>query len=324
MTSTGEPSPVDRLRFPEPVAIREVWQREDYDFTPWLAENLQALDLLQLGRLELVGKEVTLPGTGRALDIQARTPTGAVVAIENQFGKADHDHLTRGLAYSVGLQAAALVVVAEEHLGEFRAVASYLNHVAETSASDDVIRVYLVEVSVEAVGEYLVPRFQLVESPNEWLKAVSESGGSSGHATIDEFLSACKPEAAGAFREVIEWWTAQTGGSARYGATLSMTLDRPHPKRSRPLSHMLLNANGTYTIQRGFLRDAEIVGPDRLDAFDVMVRREFPDLGWTGKQYFLNSTRPPTLASVQEYWHWIVNETDTRLAGAAVDMTFGS
>ena len=41
---------------PEQVALREVWQREDSDFTPWLAENLDYLDDLGLGELTLLDK----------------------------------------------------------------------------------------------------------------------------------------------------------------------------------------------------------------------------------------------------------------------------
>ena len=79
-----------------------------------------------------------------ALDILARQPTGELVAIENQFGKLNHDHLTRGLAYAVGLRAPTLVLVSEEHMNEFRAVASYLNSLAERSEGDVRIGVYLV------------------------------------------------------------------------------------------------------------------------------------------------------------------------------------
>ena len=52
--------------------------------------------------------------------------------IENQCGRADHDHLTRGLAYAVAPpRARGLVVIAEQHRDEFRAVAEYLNDLAD-------------------------------------------------------------------------------------------------------------------------------------------------------------------------------------------------
>ena len=47
------------------------------------------------------------------------------IAIENQYGVADRDHLTRGLAYAVAVAARGLVVVAEHHRDEFVSVAVY-------------------------------------------------------------------------------------------------------------------------------------------------------------------------------------------------------
>ena len=92
------------IRKPEPVAIRDLWPSEPADFTPWLAKNLEELDVLKIGSLSLIDTEISIPGTGRALDILAETSEG-LVAIENQYSMADHDHLTRGLAYAIGLEA---------------------------------------------------------------------------------------------------------------------------------------------------------------------------------------------------------------------------
>jgi hypothetical protein len=83
------------------------------DFTPWLADHLEFLDDLGMGRLDLLGVEVQLPGLGRSLDVLAQTADGHRVAIENQYNGVDHDHLTRGLAYAVGHEARALVVIAQ-------------------------------------------------------------------------------------------------------------------------------------------------------------------------------------------------------------------
>jgi hypothetical protein len=305
-----ESSPLQRLRFPLPVPIREVWPSEALDFTPWLAANLQVLDVLQLGRLECVGQEVAIPGTGRALDILARAPTGDVVAIENQYGKADHDHLTRGLAYSVGLNARALVVVAEAHLGEFRAVAGYLNRLAEQASDEQGVGVFLVEIEVEAIEEYLVPRFRILEAPNEFLHRAAGLQPPPAIAGPDEFLAASAESARSSFKSVIDWWTSHDVGSARFGSQYSASLDRPHPLRpSRPLSHMLLNTNGTFTVQRGYLREAGLVTDEEVGDFDDMLRKAFPSLTWSGKQYFVGSTTPPPIAGVELYWKWLENHS---------------
>src|SRR3954454_17975536 len=92
---TSEPRPIDLIVRPEAAAVRSVWVGEATDFTPWLKDNLDWLDVLGLGPLELVGVEVPIPDVGRTLDILARTPANIPVAIENQFRKPDHDPLTR-------------------------------------------------------------------------------------------------------------------------------------------------------------------------------------------------------------------------------------
>jgi hypothetical protein len=85
-----------------------------------LAEQLDAVgsaigvDIASLGQ-----SEVQTAG-GRRIDIVAQGADGSEFVIENQYGRADHDHLTRGLAYAVARRARRLVIVAEEHRDEFR------------------------------------------------------------------------------------------------------------------------------------------------------------------------------------------------------------
>ena len=97
-----------RLEFATP---RAAWGGEATDFTPLLGQD----DLLyylgmacRIGRLTLV--EVEHPTGSRFLDILAATDDDRKIAIENQYGVGDHDHLTRGLAYAVAVGASGLVV----------------------------------------------------------------------------------------------------------------------------------------------------------------------------------------------------------------------
>ena len=166
------------------VELRTAWKREDHDFTPWLAENLEFLEDVGLGDLELLDTEVTVPSVGRRLDILAVTSDDRKVAIENQYRSVDHDHLTRGLAYAVGLDVDALVVVAEGHGDEFVAVADYLNHCAE-STGEAGISIFLVSLSVEQLGEYLVPRFEVVARPNSWRADVKRNSNPAYTAATD-------------------------------------------------------------------------------------------------------------------------------------------
>lgn len=150
------------------INIREVWPGEAKDFTPWLGDNLESLsDHLEIDELELDSTEVEVPG-GRRLDILAKDTDGRNWAVENQYGEADHDHLTRALSYAVGLECRAVIVVAESHRGEFIAVADEWNRYSEAYGSDG-IRLFLVAIEAGRIGDSRPGfRFRLVAGPNEW------------------------------------------------------------------------------------------------------------------------------------------------------------
>ena len=171
------------IRFLESRNIREVWKREDSNFTPWLSgvEPLSRLFEacgLSLGEAPIIEREVKIPGVNRSLDLLVELDTGEKIAIENQYAEGDHDHFTRALAYAIGLEVSTVIIVAESHRPEFVAVADYLN--AAGLAYQHGIRVYLVNVEVVGVpGEDTVyPIFETSAAPNEWKAAVIKNESS--------------------------------------------------------------------------------------------------------------------------------------------------
>ncbi len=250
---------------PEPANIREVWPGEASDFTPWLADNLDWLDLLGLGPLSVVGIETTLAGTGRSLDILAETPDGHRVAIENQYGQADHDHLTRGLAYAIGLDTKALVVIAEGHRPEFIAIADYLNTAYEQMTEDARVAVFLVELTVEKVGDAFIPRFTVLSSPNEWRSQVSAAHRDT-IGSVEEFLETSIPDARDSYATLIQRWEQRPLTSLRRGGTtvsLWYLLEGP-PRRLR--SFFTLEPGGVVWINRDFCREITGFDDDKLNA----------------------------------------------------------
>ena len=91
----------------EEMPVRAVWPMEEYDLTPWLADNLDVLEK-ELGfGLELISREHRV---GRyELDLLLRSDDGRTVVVENQFGRSDHGHLGQLLAYSAGTEAEVVV-----------------------------------------------------------------------------------------------------------------------------------------------------------------------------------------------------------------------
>lgn len=298
---TTESRPIDLLVRPEAAAVRSVWIGEATDFTPWLKDNLDWLDVLGLGPLELVGVEVPIPDVGRSLDILARTPANTLVAIENQFSKTDHDHLTRGLAYAVGLEAGALVVIAEDHRREFVAVADYLNTAYEELGPNKGIAVFLVKLAVEKVGGHYVPRFEIVSRPNTWLAEIQVVGSVSTR-TVTGFLESCPPESRDRLAEILDNWTRTPGASIRLNPnSASVSLDYPYSPRTGHRSLYVVYSNDTMTVNRGYLRES-VIDDTLVAEMDRRLAASFPRI--SDKPYY-PTVREPQPAALTEFAQWV-------------------
>lgn len=151
----------------ERVDVRSAWPHEVYDFTPWLAENLERLASELSLELELEGQEVDV-GSYRA-DIVARVPqTDDRVLIENQLKWADLQHLGQVLAYLAGLEAKIVVWIAKGFRDEHLSAIRWLNEHTVGPFS-----FFAVEVRVVRIGDsQLAPVFDVLERPNEWNRQV--------------------------------------------------------------------------------------------------------------------------------------------------------
>ena len=130
----------------EIVDVKQVWASEPYDFTPWLAENLDQLgEVLHLD-LEEIQQEAQVGGF--FLDILARDrSSGALVAIENQLAWTDDSHLGQTLTYAGWHDARILIWVAPHFTQRHRDALEWLNRRTPYE-----IEVYGVEVSAVRIG----------------------------------------------------------------------------------------------------------------------------------------------------------------------------
>ena len=158
------------------VNLREVWQNEAADFTPWLADNLDSLgDALQMDiDTEDVDTEVSV---GKySADILCRDASdNSRIVIENQFDSTDHDHLGKLLTYASGLDSdppvSSVIWISESFNDEHRSTLDWLNRI-----SHDEIRFFGVTIELLKIeGSKPVPRFNIVASPNDWTTAVRAS-----------------------------------------------------------------------------------------------------------------------------------------------------
>lgn len=116
----------------EKVDLREGWETEAQDFTPWLArvENLEELGRAIGLELEVVAQEQHI-GPYRADLVCKDAVTQGFVLIENQLEKTNHNHLGQILTYAAGLGAKTVVWVAERFTDDHRAALDWLNEITE-------------------------------------------------------------------------------------------------------------------------------------------------------------------------------------------------
>lgn len=166
----------------EDIELRQAWNHEAHDFTPWLAGHLDQLSKVLGIRLEHEGSEVQV-GRNRA-DIVARNPMDdSRILIENQLEDANLQHLGQVLAYLAGLEATVVVWIARSFDEAHRSAIRWLNdHTADPFAFFAVqVRVVRIENSP------LAPVFDVLEKPNEWDRRVFETSQHIGLTKIGEF-----------------------------------------------------------------------------------------------------------------------------------------
>ena len=147
------------------VPLRDFWEGEASDFTPWLAdeENISLLGETIVVELEVEAQERNV-GPFRADILCKDTVTDSWVLIENQLERTNHTHLGQLLTYAAGLDAVTVVWIAERFTDEHRAALDWLNEITAEGFS-----FFGLEIELWRIGDSpMAPKFNVVSHPNDW------------------------------------------------------------------------------------------------------------------------------------------------------------
>lgn len=154
------------------VEIREIWEHEATEFTPWLAKQ-ENIDMLgsAIGLDLIVEAEEKDVGPFRADILCKDVATNNLVLIENQLEKTDHKHLGQLLTYATGLNAVSIIWIAAEFNEEHRATLDWLNKITGQEYNFFGVQIELYKIG----NSQIAPDFTVVSKPNNWSRIVSSN-----------------------------------------------------------------------------------------------------------------------------------------------------
>lgn len=152
------------------VDLRNIWKKEDKEFTPWLKENIDLLSE-KLG-IEIIDTQTEEKIGNFKLDIIGKDAnTNKFVAVENQLESTDHNHLGQLITYSAGVNAGIIIWIAKELREEHKRALEWLN---ENSISE--ILFFGVEVHAISIdNSNPAVDFRVIVKPNEWERNIKSS-----------------------------------------------------------------------------------------------------------------------------------------------------
>ena len=153
------------------IDLRQIWPREDKNFTPWLfkEENLTRLaDVLNM-KLDPLEKEMEV-GQFYADIVCRNTTDNSLAVIENQLGETDHAHLGKVLTYVAELRAATVIWIAAEFTSEHSNTLNWLNENMSDHFQFFGVKLELIQVD----NSRTTPKFTVIAKPNNWISPVVE------------------------------------------------------------------------------------------------------------------------------------------------------
>lgn len=149
------------------VSLRELWAKEDKDFTKWLEENIDYLS-------DVIGFDISIESREEnvgpfRVDLYGEDNNGNKVIIENQLTKTDHTHLGQIITYLTNLEAKTAIWISSDPIEEHKKAVEWLN---ETTPDD--ISFYLIQLEAIKIGneQIAAPLFTVIKRPSTKIKQI--------------------------------------------------------------------------------------------------------------------------------------------------------
>jgi hypothetical protein len=161
----------------ESQEVREYWEHEAQEFTPWIASEIRAEGVSELEDslgldLQIIEEEKSV---GRYnVDILAEVvDDNRNVVIENQLNPSDHDHLGKSIAYASGVDADIIVWIAPRFYDEHQDAVQWLNE-----NSREGVDLFAIRLEVWKIGESdPAVRLNPIAEPSEWKEKAKRPEG---------------------------------------------------------------------------------------------------------------------------------------------------
>ncbi|MBK9294833.1 MAG: hypothetical protein IPM57_10410 [Oligoflexia bacterium] len=150
------------------VALRDVWPKEEDDFSAWLSENLESLSDAIGINLSIIQTEKKVNNSSYEMDILCEDDNGHTIVIENQLEKTDHKHLGQALTYLINMEAQTMVWIAKDVKQEHINVINWLNETTDKQFYLVIVEAYKIDDSKPA------PFFSVICKPSEEIKILGK------------------------------------------------------------------------------------------------------------------------------------------------------
>ena len=150
------------------IELREIWSREDTDFTNWLNDNLDILGEATGLDLEESETECSWDDSDFRVDISATTKDGEKIIIENQLEQTNHKHLGQIMTYMINMESKIAVWIAKKVREEHINVINWLNEFTDKDF-------YLIQLESYQIDDSKpAPFFKVICQPSIEMKEVGK------------------------------------------------------------------------------------------------------------------------------------------------------